>query len=226
MWSFAVSSLLFILFCYLRPRNSRVYAPRAKHADSKHAPLPLDRKPWSWFNAIKDVGEQDLVEKIGLDAVVFLRFLRMLRNIFIVLTIVGCALLIPVTLIGGNAFYEQYDNIATLMKLTPQYIFGAKFWAYVVCAYLFQGTVCFFVWWNYRKVYDLRRAYFDSTEYQSSLHSRTLLVCPVIRSYRLRLIPCSSLTFPNPLGRTPGLSDLSNQLSRCTMCLEQQSAAT
>ena len=61
--------------------------------------------------------EQDLVEKIGLDAVIFLRFLRMIRNMFVVLTILGCVILIPVTVVGGADFYEQWNNIATLMKV-------------------------------------------------------------------------------------------------------------
>ena len=100
----------------------------------------------------------------------------MLRDMFIVLTVIGCGILIPVTVVGGHSFYEQWGNVATLMKFTPQYIFGPKFWAFVMVAYLFQGTVCFFVWWNYRAVLRLRRAYFNSTDYKSSLHSRTLLV--------------------------------------------------
>ena len=112
-----MSGGLFLAFCWLRPRNSIVYAPRAKHADDKHAPLPLSRRPWSWITAVKDVKEQDLVEKIGLDAVIFLRFLRMIRNMFVVLTILGCVILIPVTVVGGADFYEQWNNIATLMKV-------------------------------------------------------------------------------------------------------------
>ena len=61
--------------------------------------------------------EEELVEKIGLDAVVFLRFLRMIRDMFIVLTIFGCGILIPVNLVGGHNFYEQWSDIATLMKV-------------------------------------------------------------------------------------------------------------
>lgn len=126
-----------------------------------------------------------MVEKIGLDAVVFLRFLRMLRNIFLVLSIFGCGILIPVNVVGGSAFYEKWDDIATLMKFTPQYIFGPKFWAFVICSYLFQGTVCGFLWWNYRAVYRLKRAYFESADYKSSLHSRTLLVSCLERVDRI-----------------------------------------
>ncbi|PVH97826.1 DUF221-domain-containing protein [Periconia macrospinosa] len=185
IYSFAVSTTLFLLFCLLRPRNSRVYAPRAKHADTKHAPPTLGRSLFSWWTpAVKNYKEQELVEKIGLDAVIFLRFLRMLRNCFAVLTVWGCGILIPVNVIGGSAFYEKWSNIATLMKFTPQYIFGPKFWAFVLCSYLFQGTVCFFVWWNYRRVYALRRTYFKSHDYQSSLHSRTLLLTHIPSSSR------------------------------------------
>ena len=176
VYSFVIAGLLFLVFCFLRPRNSRVYAPRAKHADEKHRPIPLGRKPFSWLSAIKDVKEQDLVDKIGLDAVIFLRFMRMLRNIFCVVTVFGCGILIPINVVGGSDFYQQWNNVPTLLKFTPQYIWGPKFWAFVIVAYLIQFTVCFFLWFNYRAVFKLRRAYFGSQEYKTSLHSRSLLV--------------------------------------------------
>ncbi|USP82617.1 hypothetical protein yc1106_09891 [Curvularia clavata] len=184
VYSFVVSGLLVLIFCFLRPRNSRVYAPRAKHADEKHRPLPLDKGPLSWISAVRNVKEQELVDKIGLDAVVFLRFMRMIRNIFFVLTIIGCLILIPVNVVGGSPFYKQWSSIGTLMKITPQYIFGRKFWAYVAFAYMIQATVCFFIWRNYAAVLRLRRAYFNTEEYKSSLHARTLLLTHVPQSYR------------------------------------------
>ena len=120
--------------------------------------------------------EQALSEKIGLDAVVFLRFIRMLRNIFLTLAVIGLGILLPVNLVGGHDLYSDWSDIATLMKFTPQYIFGEKFWAYVALAYVIQVILFTFIWWNYRAVLRLRRAYFNSDEYRSSLHSRTLLV--------------------------------------------------
>lgn len=116
------------------------------------------------------------MDKIGLDAVLFLRFLRMIRNIFVVCSVIGCGILIPVTVVGGSPLYKQWNDTATLLKITPQYIFGTKFWAYIIIAYFFQATVCGFIWWNYKAVFKLRRTYFDSAEYKASLHSRTLLV--------------------------------------------------
>ncbi|KAK3061995.1 hypothetical protein LTS18_005024, partial [Coniosporium uncinatum] len=179
VWSFAVSGGLFALFILLRPRNSAVYAPRAKHADEKHAPLPLEKKPFSWIKAITHVPEQELVKKIGLDAVIFLRFIRMLRNVFLVFSIIGLGIFIPLNVVGGHPAYDSYGDVATLLKFTPQYIYGDKFWAYVICAYVFQIILCGFIWWNYRAVLTLKRAWFNSSDYQSSLHSRTLLLTHV-----------------------------------------------
>jgi len=67
----------------------------------------LKRGPFSWFRAVKEVKEQELVDKIGLDAVVFLRFMRMLRDMFIVLTAIGCGILIPVTVVGDITFMSS-----------------------------------------------------------------------------------------------------------------------
>lgn len=115
------------------------------------------------------------MDKIGLDAVLLQRFLRMLRNIFLVLTAIGCGILIPINYFGG----AKYDTVATLTRFTPQYIYGGnRFWAFVAVAYMFQATICVFIWWNYRAVFRLRRTYFESKEYKASLHSRTLLVGP------------------------------------------------
>ncbi|KAF1988511.1 DUF221-domain-containing protein [Aulographum hederae CBS 113979] len=179
IWSFAVSGGLFLFFCLLRPRSSAVYAPRQRHADEKHAPQPLSKGFFAWFTTVRRVQEPELVSKIGLDAVVFLRFLRMIRDIMLVFTVIGCAVLIPVNLVGGHDVYDQWSDVATLMKFTPQYIFGQKFWAFVVMAYVFQGVICGFVWWNYTAVLKLRRAYFESPDYRASLHSRTLLLTHV-----------------------------------------------
>lgn len=59
---------------------------------------------------------------------------------------------------------------------TPAYSRGTALWAQVVVAYLGNLIVCYFLWHNYRRVHKLRRSYFQSPEYQNSLHARTLIV--------------------------------------------------
>ena len=120
--------------------------------------------------------EADLVEKVGLDAAVFMRFTRMMRNMFLVLAIVGCAILIPTNLVSGNS--------SGFNALTPLTVQGSAIWAYVVVAYLFDVVIFYFLWANYRAILRLRRTYLDSTEYQRSLHSRTLLMTDIPQDLR------------------------------------------
>lgn len=108
----------------------------------------------------------------GLDAVIFLRFINMLRNMFIIMAIIGCAVLVPVNYTQSIRF----DSDTWLMRLTPSNVWNEAQWATVLSAWLFNIVVLGFLWWNYRKVLHLRREYFESPEYQQSLHSRTLMV--------------------------------------------------
>jgi len=142
-----------------------------KHADEKHAPPPLGKGVFAWVFPLWSTSEEDLVNLVGLDAAVFMRFTRMCRNIFLVLTVLGCAILIPV-----NWTYFATDGL-WLIKITPQNVWGDPQWATVVFAWLLTVVVCGFLWWNYRKVLLLRRQYLRSEEYQQSLHARTLMVC-------------------------------------------------
>lgn len=122
--------------------------------------------------------EAVLVQQIGMDATIFLRFMSMCRDLFLVLAFLGLAILVPVNALksdpklalSGSNTYKWLDII------TPRAVFGSAIWSQVVVAYLFDIVIAGFLWWNYRKIAQLRRAHFNSDEYQRSLHSRTLMV--------------------------------------------------
>ncbi len=167
--------LLAIAFSLFRPYNSVVYAPKLKHADDKHAPPPLGKGVFAWVTPVIRTKEADLIGQVGLDATIFLRFTRMCRNIFITITILGCGILIPVNLTLSTSFTFP-DRTAWIQLVTPVNTFGQALWSVVVCAWLFTAIIAGFLFWNYRVVLRLRRHYFDSPDYQNSLHARTLMV--------------------------------------------------
>jgi hypothetical protein len=150
-----------------------VYAPRLKHADEKHAPPQLGKGFFSWVKPVIKTREPYFVEKVGLDATVFLRFTRMCRNLFLTMSIIGCAVMIPVNVSSSNSYGTK---LSAFVLMTPQNVFGRAIWAHVICAWSFDIIIMIFLWWNYRAVARLRREYFESPEYQNSLHARTLLV--------------------------------------------------
>lgn len=124
--------------------------------------------------------EQDLIRYVGLDATVFLRFTRMCRNMFLTISLLGCCILIPINLAKGVGAEKE----SVISRLTPLHTFDQANWGQVVCAYMFTAVVAGFLWYNYRKVLQLRRQYYDSPEYLNSLHARTLMINDIPNSYR------------------------------------------
>ncbi|KAK0642018.1 hypothetical protein B0T16DRAFT_335031 [Cercophora newfieldiana] len=170
--SLGITAAIALCFSFVRPYNTVVYAPKLKHADEKHAPPPLGKGVFAWMVPLWSTSEQDLVNLVGMDATIFMRFTRMLRNIFVILSVVGCSILIPINLSKGVYFKDASE----LSRIGPANVWGDAHWATVVVAWLFNFIAAGFLWYNYRKVVQLRRQYFESEEYQHSLHARTLML--------------------------------------------------
>ena len=177
-FSLVISVVLIIVFSVLRPRNTVVYAPKVKYADEKHQPPRLSNTPWAWIKPVIATKENDMIDRLGLDAVVFLRFLRMCRNMFIVLSIIGCGAIIPINVIGTNHTTRSSSEGTTnpLLRLTVAGLQGSWLYPHIAFGYVFTFIMLFFIWVNYKAVVRLRQQYFGSDEYQSSLHARTLML--------------------------------------------------
>lgn len=183
-----VTGAIFIVFLLVRPFNSTVYAPRLRHTDEKHRPPPLGKGLFAWYNPVFKHNEDQYVETIGLDATVFLRFARMCRNLFIILAVIGCSVIIPINVIKTKDSQKDADpkfkQTEAIFFMTPKDVHGDIYWAFVAIAYVFNFIIYGFLWWNYRAVHRLRRRYLESPEYQNSLHARTLMVTDIPRNLR------------------------------------------
>ncbi|PSS05142.1 hypothetical protein BD289DRAFT_449017 [Coniella lustricola] len=170
--SLGVTAAVIILFSFFRPYHTVVYAPKLKHADESKAPPPLGKGPFAWISPLWKTKEKELVRLAGLDAAIFMRFNEMCRNMFLVMAVAACAILIPVNYLLSI----ESEGVNWAIRLTPQNAWNNAQWGTVLCAWLYNIAVLGSLWWNYRKVLHLRRDYFESPEYQASLHARTLML--------------------------------------------------
>ena len=225
--SLGVTVAVALIFSFLRPHASNIYAPKLKSADAKHAPPVLGRGLFAWITPLFKKRELDLVHLIGMDAILFLRFTRMCRNLFLAMSVIGCAVLIPTNVLGSKANRPEDSSSFTLM--TPLNVSTNSLWAQVICSYLFDAMIAIALWWNYRAVVRLRKVYFESPDYQGRLHSRTLMITAVPKSLQTDngLYVIASAAVPTSsvprcaIGRNVGsLDDLLEQHNKTVRHLE------
>lgn len=91
-----ISLITILVFNILRPRNKIVYEPKVKYHDGNKKPPRISDGAFGWLPPLLHTKEPELLDKLGLDAVAYLRFLRMLRWLFSSIALVAGGVLIPI----------------------------------------------------------------------------------------------------------------------------------
>ena len=176
--SVVVSVTVFIGFCILRPRHRVIYEPRRKALDPNddRAPPSIPSGLLAWIKPLWAAREDDLVRKLGLDAIVFLRFWRMCLQMMTVFTGLGCVILVPINYVGWKQSTAVAGASVNFSDLSITSVKGSLVTAHIVFAWIFTLVVLALLYVNHRKVTQLRTIYFQSHEYLRQLHSRTLWI--------------------------------------------------
>lgn len=135
----AVSAALFIVFAIVRTRFPRVYAPKTYLGPERERPdLTSHKGIFGWVSGSRKLKDQDVIERCGLDAYMFLDFLAKSFFLFMGFTFLAIPILVPLnsinqlSLTGLNQF--TIANIANQNRL----------WAHLILTVLFCGTHLFF----------------------------------------------------------------------------------
>ncbi|KAF9426993.1 hypothetical protein BGZ94_005692 [Podila epigama] len=73
----AVAAGMFVAFCIVRHWNRKIYQPRTYLVPEAVRSPTLPPGIFSWITASFSVSDSELFERVGLDAYMYLRFLRM-----------------------------------------------------------------------------------------------------------------------------------------------------
>ncbi|KAL5504690.1 hypothetical protein ACEPAH_7353 [Sanghuangporus vaninii] len=213
------------VFNILRPRNKIVYEPKVKYHVGDKKPPNISDSLLGWFPPLIRTQEPELLDKIGLDAVAFLRFLRMIRWLFTAVAIIGCGVLIPVNVIY-NLKKVKSEERDFLSMLTLRNLSGSILFVHVASSYVFTFLVMFFVWVNWKRMLVLRLKWFRSPEYMQSFYARTLMIQKVPKKSQsdegIRSIlesmqvpyPATSVHIGRRVGKLPELIEFHNDAVR------------
>ncbi|KAF9976856.1 hypothetical protein BGZ73_007655 [Actinomortierella ambigua] len=174
----ALSLITLGAFCWLRPKNGVVYEKKYQVSPEEKRAPKLASGYFSWMGPVYNCPDEVLADKIGLDAVVFIRFIRMCRNIFIGLMILGCGALIPINIIISRRGLKPEDEEPdTIQLMTMSGVLDPNWmWAHVGAMWLFSLILLGAIWWNYKRFLEFRIKYYESSEYQTNVASRTLML--------------------------------------------------
>ncbi|KAG4255262.1 hypothetical protein FPRO03_05987 [Fusarium proliferatum] len=145
---------------------------------SKSTPIPP--LPNGWFNWIKPffkTPDTFVLNHGSLDGFFFLRYLKVLRNTFLVGILIAWPILFPVHLTGGKKL-TQLDMLTIGMIENKKRMF-----AHVAVAYLFFGFILFTVIRECFYYVGIRQAYLSSPHYAKRLSSRTVLLTSIPERY-------------------------------------------
>ncbi|KAI9465279.1 hypothetical protein BJY52DRAFT_1388541 [Lactarius psammicola] len=220
-----VSVVTIILFNLLRPNNKIVYEPKVKYHVGEKKPPRISSSIFGWVSPLLNTKEPELVDKIGLDAATFLRFLRMMRTIFTLVALATCVVLIPIN-VSYNLSHVDSSKRDVLSMLTIRDVSGNLLWAHVGMVYVITGIVIVVVWFHWTAMVRLRAQFFRSPEYAQSFYARTLIVMRVPRKLQsdegIRAIfdsvqvpyPTTSVHIGRRVGNLPRLIEVHNNTVR------------
>jgi hypothetical protein len=170
-----VSVVTVLVFNLLRPQNKIIYEPKVKYHEGDKPPPRISDSIFGWLPPLFNTKEPELLDKIGLDAVTFLRFLRLMRWLFAGVTILTCGILLPINIVF-NLNNVKADKRNLLSMMTIQDVSGNFLYAHVIVTYLITFLIVFCVDVHWRAMVRLRKTWFRSPEYLQSFYARTLQV--------------------------------------------------
>lgn len=183
--TFCVFVLLFVL---LRTRLHRIYEPRAYIEylqDEKRMPR-LPRRPWGWVVPIFRIflDKKTIIEKSGMDAYFFIRFLRMVLIIFVPALLLVWPILLPLNIVSGvndsppagQSAVNGLDRLAfgnVSRKNTNRY------WAHLILAYIFVIWTCLVFLYEMLNYTKVRQEWLTSNKHRAKASATTILVTTI-----------------------------------------------
>lgn len=201
-----------------------IYEPKIKYHAGNKAPPRISSSIFGWLPPLIHTKEPELLDKIGLDAATFLRFLRLMRTLFNGVVILTCGALIPVDYLYNIKHKPKKRDFLSMMTIRD--VKGNFLYVHVAVSYLITILVVVLVYFFWRDMVRLRKAWFRSPEYIDAIYARTLSITGVSKAHQSdegvkRILdsvkmpyPATSIHVGRRVGQLPELIEYHNQVVR------------
>ncbi|KNG89489.1 hypothetical protein ANOM_002241 [Aspergillus nomiae NRRL 13137] len=183
---FAVQFLLFLL---LKSKLTRIYQPRTYLVPDRERTEPSPPGLFRWVVPVFRTSSTEFIQKCGLDAYFFLRYLRMLLKIFVPLGCIILPVLLPLNKAGGkDQHYKNGTESGNTWNVTglDQLAWGnvtpentSRYWGHLIMAIITIVYVCAVFYDELRNYIRLRQAYLTSPQHRLRASATTVLVTAI-----------------------------------------------
>ncbi|PGH19019.1 hypothetical protein AJ79_00053 [Helicocarpus griseus UAMH5409] len=183
-----VFAVEFVLFILLKGKLTRIYQPRTYLVPERERTDPSPSGLFRWVAPVFKTSNSEFIQKCGLDAYFFLRYLRMLLKIFVPLSFIILPVLIPLNKVGGKDTNPVPSKNGTRYNVTglDQLAWGNiapehtnRYWAHLVLAVIVVVYVCAVFFDELRGYIRLRQTYLTSPQHRLRASATTVLVTAI-----------------------------------------------
>lgn len=174
----SVLAIEVIAFVVLRSRLWRIYEPRTYLPPPDKRAVSLPAGWWKWLVAIVAIPTGDVMEKNGMDAYMFLRFLRLLIILFASITILTWLILLPVDTAGlhNTNFTDRLSQLSwgnIPDSATRRYV------AHIVVVYISTFWTLFLIRREMAHYTEKRHEFLTTSSHATLAQARTVLITNV-----------------------------------------------
>ncbi|KAF7194369.1 hypothetical protein HII31_04402 [Pseudocercospora fuligena] len=177
--AFASLGIQVLAFMLLRLRLSRIYRPKSYLVPERERVAAPPGGLVGWLYPLFTTTNLGLIQKCGLDAYFFLRFLRMLLKIFFPATLLALPILLPLNHNGGgdSKGLDKYSisNIAARNS--------NRLWAHLILGIIFILWTFYIVFKELRGYIRVRQAFLTSPQHRIRASATTVLVTGIPRKW-------------------------------------------
>lgn len=149
-----IAVVVLLLFSLLRTKVKYIYTPRLLLLDTRFPLGMLPRSVVSWFIPAFMAKDDDVFNYAGIDALVYMRFMRLCVKISIVILPYGVAVLLPLNLYGGFDLSGLSKFTLSNLKENSQ-----KMWAHFVAVWVYTVIICYMLYEEWRVFVVYRQEY-------------------------------------------------------------------
>lgn len=182
-----VFAVQFLAFLLIKDRLARIYQPRTYLVPPRERTEPAAPGWFKWANSVLSTSNSDFVQKCGLDAYFFLRYLRTLLKIFVPAAFTLLPILISLNAVGGRGddwalTHPEQANVTGLNQLAwgnvrPENY--RRFWGHWLMALFFVIWICYVSFDELKNYIRMRQAYITSPQHRLRASATTVLVSSI-----------------------------------------------